>query len=98
MVGTDYGPDPCVDRAYQEARNHTWYMSARLVTLNALYTLAPSVPLDIDGFTDIIERNFRTPKEGLGYDNSPAGHMWADDRRSDSILIRASAALVRRNL
>ena len=27
-------------------------------------------------FTDIIGRNFRQPKEGLGFDNSPVAHMW----------------------
>ena len=27
-------------------------------------------------FADIIGRNFKQPKEGLGYDNSPSAHMW----------------------
>jgi hypothetical protein len=76
MLGTDYGPDPYIDRAYQEARNHTWSMSARLVTLNDLYSFDPSVHVAIEDFTDIIGRNFRTLIEGLGYDNSPTSHMW----------------------
>ena len=36
----------------------------------------PSVHVDVEDFTDIIGRNFRTLKEGLRYDNSPASHMW----------------------
>ena len=27
-------------------------------------------------FEDIIGRNFRQPKEGLGFDGSPVAHMW----------------------
>ena len=30
----------------------------------------------LDPFIDIIGRNFKQPKEGLGFDNSPTAHMW----------------------
>jgi hypothetical protein len=76
MFGAGYVPDPYIDRAYQEARTHKWYMSARLVTLNDLYAFEPGVIVNIEEFTDIIGRNFRQPAEGLGYDNSPSSHMW----------------------
>lgn len=76
LFGADYRPDPYIDRAYQAARKHRWYMSARLVTLNDLYAFDPDVHVDIEEFTDIIGRNFRQPAEGLGMDNSPASHMW----------------------
>jgi hypothetical protein len=74
--GADYRPDPYLDRAYQTARKHKWYMSARLVTLNDYYAFDPDVVVDIEAFTDIIGRNFRQPEEGLGYDDSPSAHMW----------------------
>jgi hypothetical protein len=32
--------------------------------------------VDPEIFTDIIGRNFREPKEGLGFDGSPVAHMW----------------------
>ena len=35
-----------------------------------------SVVVDVDDFTDIIGRNFKQPKEGLGFDDSPVAHMW----------------------
>ncbi len=76
MFGADYRPDPYIDRDYQEARNHRWYMTARLVTLNDFYAFDPNVTVDIAEFTDIIGRNFRQPAEGLGMDNSPSSHMW----------------------
>lgn len=76
MLGTDYRPDPHIDRAYQAARAHKWYMSARLVTMNDLYAFEPGVVVDIEDFTDIIGRNFRQPTEGLGFDDSPSAHMW----------------------
>jgi hypothetical protein len=76
MFGADYRPDPYIDRAYQKACNHRWYMSARLVTMNDFYAFDPNVHVDIAEFTDIIGRNFRQPPEGLGQDNSPSSHMW----------------------
>jgi hypothetical protein len=76
MFGADYRPDPYIDRDYQAARNHRWYMTARLVTLYDYYAFDPEVVVDIEEFTDIIGRNFRQPEEGLGMDNSPTSHMW----------------------
>ncbi len=74
--GEDYRPPPYVQRAYDYARNHKWYMSARLVTANDLYAFDPDVKVDIEDFTDIIGRSFKQPEEGLGFDNSPSSHMW----------------------
>jgi hypothetical protein len=74
--GSDYRPDPYIDRDYHYARNHRYYMSARLVVLNDYYAFDPNVVVDIEDFTDIIGRHFRQPEEGLGYDNSPSSHMW----------------------
>jgi hypothetical protein len=74
--GVDYEPRPHIKAAYEYARNHKWYMDARLVTLNDLYAFDPNVVVSIEEFTDIIGRHFRQPEEGLGYDNSPVAHMW----------------------
>ncbi|HLH94114.1 MAG TPA: hypothetical protein VKW08_03260 [Xanthobacteraceae bacterium] len=74
--GVDYEPMPHVKAAYEYARNHKWYMDARLVTSNDLYSFDPNVQVSIDEFTDIIGRHFKQPEEGLGYDNSPVAHMW----------------------
>jgi hypothetical protein len=74
--GADYAPPDYIRRAYEEARAHKWYMSARLVTCNDLYSFDPNVRVEIEDFEDIIGRNFKTPKEGLGFDDSPVAHMW----------------------
>jgi hypothetical protein len=37
-------------------------------------------------FIDIVGRNFRQPEEGLGFDNSPASHMWRTIRRPTKYL------------
>jgi hypothetical protein len=76
MFGKNYRPDPYIDRDYQSARQHKWYMTARLVTLNDYYAFDPDMIVDVEEFTDIIGRNFRQPAEGLGYDSSPSSHMW----------------------
>jgi hypothetical protein len=74
--GVDYVPLPHINAAYEYARNHKWYMDARLVTTNDLYAFDPNVHVLIDEFVDIIGRHFRQPAEGLGYDDTPVSHMW----------------------
>jgi hypothetical protein len=74
--GVDYVPLPHVRAAYEYARNHKWYMDARMVTTNDLYSFDPNVQVEIEEFTDVIGRNFKQPKEGLGNDNTPVTHMW----------------------
>ena len=36
LFGADFKPEPYVDRAHEYARNHKYYMSARLLTVNDL--------------------------------------------------------------
>jgi HD domain len=74
--GTDYQPPDYLRQAYHRARRHKWYMTSRLITANDPYSFNPRAVVDIDDFEDVIGRHFRQPKEGLGFDNSPAAHMW----------------------
>ena len=74
--GADYKPEPYIVAEYERARNHKWYMTSRLITVNDVYSFDPNAKVNLDDFTDIIGRNFRQPKEGLGFDNSPSAHMW----------------------
>ena len=84
--GEDYKVEPYVQRDYEEARNHKWYMSARIICLNDLYAFDPDMVVTIEDFEDIIGRHFKQPEEGLGNDNSPAAHMWRSIRRPASAL------------
>ena len=74
--GVDYVPLPHVAAAYEYARNHKWYMDARMVTTNDLYAFDPKVQVEIEEFEDVIGRLWKQPKEGLGNDNTPVTHMW----------------------
>ena len=74
--GEDYVPDPYIEADYQRMRNHKWYMSGRLITMNDIYSFDPNLHVELDEFVDMIGRHFRQPPEGLGYDNSPSSHMW----------------------
>ncbi len=76
FFGTDYRLPEYLRRDAQHARDHRWYMSARVVTLNDVYFFDDTDPVDPGIFTDIIGRHFRQPADGLGYDDSPAAHMW----------------------
>jgi hypothetical protein len=74
--GVDYEPTPYITAEYEFARNHTWYMEARLVTMNDLYAFDPNAVVYLEEFEDIIGRHWKNPKEGLGYDHTPVSHMW----------------------
>jgi hypothetical protein len=74
--GSDYVPPPYIEATYKYVRNHKWYMEPRLVTVNDLYAFDPKAKVSIEPFIDIIGRQFKQPKEGLGYDNSAVAHMW----------------------
>jgi predicted HD phosphohydrolase len=76
MFGRDYKPPEYIQAAYQYARNHSWYMTARHVTMYDDYSFDANLPLNLEPFIDIIGRNFRQPAQGLGNDTSPAAHMW----------------------
>lgn len=76
LFGRDYAPPPYIRAAYEHCRKHKWYMSARLITMNDLYSFDPDRVVDLYKFTDIIGRRFKQPPEGLGFDDSPSAHMW----------------------
>ena len=76
IYGKDYEPQPHIKAAYEFARKHKWYFEARMITVNDLYAFEPNVKVSIEPFLDIIGRQFKQPKEGLGNDNSPTAHMW----------------------
>jgi len=76
MFGADYHPPAYIEAAYQHARKHRWYMTARHITMFDDYSFDRNAPFSVDPFRDIIGRHFRQPAEGLGNDDGPAAHMW----------------------
>lgn len=76
IFGKDYEPDEYIKETYEYARKHKWYMEARLITMNDEYAFNDDVEVSIEPFLDVIGRQFKQPKEGLGYDNTPTSHMW----------------------
>jgi hypothetical protein len=76
MFGADYRPPAYIEAAYQQARQHRWYMTARHITMFDDYSFDRNAPFSVDPFVDLIGRHFRQPAEGLGNDDSPTAHMW----------------------
>lgn len=76
IFGKGFVPEDYIFQDYEMVRNHKWYMEARLITVNDQYGFTDGPEVSLDPFIDIIGRNFKEPKEGLGYDNSPSAHMW----------------------
>jgi len=86
IFGEDYKPEPYIEATYRMVRRHKWYIAPRMVTVNDLYAFDPAVHVDLQQFTDVIGRNFKQPKEGLGFDSSPVAHMWRSLMRPDAPL------------
>ena len=84
--GEDYRVAPYIQRDYEYARNHKWYMSARMICLNDLYAFDPAKLVHVEDFEDVIGRHFNQPEDGLGNDNTPASHMWRTLRRPANAL------------
>jgi hypothetical protein len=76
FFGPEFKPPDYLIKAYEEAKNHKWYMTSRLITIYDIYSFEEGVEIDPEIFTDIIGRHFKEPEEGLGFDNSPVAHMW----------------------
>jgi hypothetical protein len=76
FFGHDFKPAEYLCKAHDDARKHKWYMTSRLITIYDVYAFQDGVEVDPEIFTDIIGRNFREPREGLGFDGSPVAHMW----------------------
>jgi hypothetical protein len=76
FFGPDFKPPEYLCKAHDEARNHRWYMTSRLITIYDIYSFEDAVEVDPEIFTDIIGRHFREPEDGLGFDGSPVAHMW----------------------
>ena len=86
MFGEDYKPEPYIIADYERARKHKWYMSARMICVNDLYSFDPDVMVEMDEFEDIIGRQFKQLVEGLGNDNTPSSHLWRTLRRPCNAL------------
>src|SRR5260370_40798980 len=60
--GADYRPAPYIEEEYKRARDHKWYLTARMITVHDIYSFHPDVALNLKAFTDIIGRNCRHRK------------------------------------
>ncbi len=86
MFGEDYQPPEYVIAEYKRARQHKWYRSALAICMNDDYSFNPDLTVELEEFEDVIGRNFKQPKEGLGNDHSPSAHMWRTLRRPSNAL------------
>ena len=77
IFGVGYVPDEYIKKDYEFARKHRHYMEARLITVNDQYAFDENQrEITVEEFTDVIGRQFKQPREGLGLDNSSVAHMW----------------------
>jgi len=83
IFGTDYVPPPHIQAAHEYCRNHKWYMAARLITLNDLYSFDPNHIVDrsckILGYH---RPPFQAAERGPWERQQPDGAYVADDRES----------------
>jgi hypothetical protein len=61
--GRDYVPDDYIQDAYKRARNHKWYMTARMITVHDIYSFDPNAVVSWEPFVEIVGRHFKQPAE-----------------------------------
>ncbi len=76
FFGPDFVPPEYLRRDAEAAMAHKWYKTARAVTLYDTYFFDDFAAVDWAELEGVVERNFRAPAEGLGFDGSPTAHMW----------------------
>ena len=54
MFGEDYRPEPYIVADYERAKKHRWYMSARMICVNDLYSFDPDMEVELDQFEDVV--------------------------------------------
>jgi predicted HD phosphohydrolase len=86
MFGHDYVAPAHVREEYEWVKRHPYYEAARAVTLNDLYAFDPTIKIPQDRFDHLIEKHWRDPAEGLGFDNSSAAHLWRSISYPDTPL------------
>ncbi len=62
--GADYQPPDYIRREHEAARQHRWYMTSRLITINDIYSFDPNVVVDFDDFEDVVGRTSGSPPRG----------------------------------
>lgn len=72
----DFEPPDYLYQAREVAMAHPWYDSAMQVVVNDFYAFEQNTSLKFTAFTGLVERHFRRPASGLGFDESPSAHMW----------------------
>jgi hypothetical protein len=76
FFGPDFVPPAYLRRDAEAAKAHKWYKTARAVTLYDTYFFDDSPAVEWGDLAGVVERQFRHPAEGLGFDGSPTAHMW----------------------
>ena len=89
LFGADFKPEPYLERAHQYARQHQYYMSARLLTVNDLYAFDPNVHVELGVHRD--RRPRFPPAQGRpGIRSEPVGAHVANHQLADAIPVAAS--------
>lgn len=76
FFGEDYEPPQYIKEQWAYCEQHPWFDSAMQVVVNDLYAFDPNEVVEIEEFEAVIQRAFRQPAAGLGFDDSPVAHMW----------------------
>ena len=76
LFGEDFEVPAYIHDAQQAALVHPWYDTAMQVVVNDFYAFDENMTIDLATFEPLISKHFFQPERGLGFDDSPAAHMW----------------------
>jgi hypothetical protein len=80
-------PEPHIQEAYRYARDHKWYMTSRLITVNDLYSFDPTVKVELEEFTDVVGAPLPAAEGGARLRSEPGGAHVAHDQLADALPV-----------
>jgi len=91
--GPDYRPPDYIRREHEAARQHRWYMTSRLVTVNDIYSFDPDVTVELDEFADVVGPELPAAGRGTRVRRLPGGAHVADDDLAQQLSIAGQGCL-----
>ncbi len=85
--GADYKPEPYIVAEYERARNHKWYMTARQICVNDIYSFDPNAKVDLERFRRHHRPQLQAAEGRAGLRQQPVGAYVAHHDVADAVPV-----------
>ena len=90
--GADYRPDPYIEEEYKRARDHKWYMTARMITVHDIYSFEPGCGRGARGIHRHHRPQFQAAEGRARLGQQPVGAYVAHPDPPDPLFVSGAGA------